>query len=234
MRALLLLLLAVPALAGEVKPIPPVSFPVETRTQFFQGAQNIVDLGGQAMGRWTVDLARENPAAQVHVVNVEKAPMPTEILREGFNVPNLNQHEYDFFFPPEDEHPKGDRVLLNSPNFGGVASDAEAAQLARMIDRHLEPGGLAYVHADDLFFVTLRQLSNLVQRDVAAAEMGAKVPPAYKRVSDILEEREKLVQTALEQRFGKENVSRDEMKDYDREHLNAGGKHFFQIRKQKR
>ena len=214
----------VPTLSAPLAPLA-AAFPARTGDQFFAGAKNIVDLGGQPVSLWTKDLVARAPDARIHVVNI--IPENVQNVREMMGTENLHVARYDFFAPPED-HPTGDRVLLNSPHFGGVRDDAQAAKVAEMIDRHMEPGGLFYAHADDMFFTTLLELQNNVLREFAFShDPRRSFPP----MSETIAQRERSVHAALVARFGRENVSRERLTDYDRGLLNAGESYTYQVRK---
>lgn len=236
MKALWALLLALPVSAGQIKAVPKIAAPVSpafaaTGPEFFRGATKIVDLGGEAMSPWSVDLARAQPQAQVHLVNIEDAKLPLSLIREDWGVPNLHTHTYDMFSPPA-QHPTAQRVVMNSPNFGGIQGRLQALELVRTIDRHLEPGGLFYAQGDNLFFMPLRELGHAVRRDLAAIELGRdRRLSGYKWVGEVIAEREALVHEALEGAFGKENVSRRPLRDYEGPGLNAPGDFAFQVRK---
>ncbi len=225
--------LAVPALGADVSvpPLPPVdaplaaspapaaAFPLRTAGEFFSGARRIVDLGGETLSRWTLDAARRNPAAEVHVVNLKAGP-PLDAVQKAFAAPNLRESQYDFFSPPE-SRPTGDRVVLNSPNFGGLPDAKAAERFAELVDAHLEPGGVFYMHADDLWLASLEEM-------LLHARLGRSIEPR-------LRERREAALAALRARFGAENVAVERLEGYDPQaQLNAPESHVLQVRKPSR
>lgn len=241
LRALLVLGLALPAAAsgpnrGVVPPsvprleapLAPPSFPVKTAPEFFAGARHIVDLGGETIGPWTVELAKANPDAAVHTVNIDYVERDIGFLRQLFKAPNLHQHEYDFFDRPE-AHPKGDRVVMNSPHFGGLTV-RDPDEIAAVAEAHLTPGGLFYAQGDDLWFLNMVEMRWLAGQDVQAIVGGRTVPAPSLR--EVVEGRKNLVVEAFQRRFGRDNVSLRPISGYDPyQKLNAADLHSIQVRK---
>lgn len=197
-------------------PVVPAAFPVATAPQFLSGARAVVDLGGDAYGHWSRDLAAAQPQTSVQLVNVQPLePVLSHFQERGLS--NLQGSQYDFFSPPPG-HPTGDRVLLNSPNFGGLPTAKSVDNFVDMIDAHLQPGGLFYAHADDLLYASLQELK-------VAAYLGTTM-------SGEIDARHARVLAALKRRFGEENVSEQPLRGYDPEgKLNAINKFNLQVRK---
>ena len=65
--------------------------------------------------------------------------------------PNLRAHEHNFLSPPPG-HITGDRVVLNSPHFGGLESEERMQRFIASIDSYLEQGGFFYSLFDNLLF----------------------------------------------------------------------------------
>lgn len=211
----------------------PVAAPAFPRTgaEFFAGAKSIVDLGGEAISRWSVELARAQPQAAIHAVNIKPVhPLIAEELGRALKAPNLKPVQYDFLSPPKG-HATGDRVVLNSPSFGGLEDRADAQRLAASIDAHLEPGGRFYAHGDNLWFMSLRMIEHHLERDIIASSFRGQLPRRYQFIDDVMAERKAQMLEALQRRFGRENVMERALDDYDRGLLNAAPIHTIQLRK---
>lgn len=184
----------------------PLSFPVPTAGQFFAGAQRIVDLG-EPISPWTKELALAQPQARIDEVNIKPIAGLTNTVSQTYGLSNLHGSSYDFFAPPPG-HPTGDRVIMNSPNFGGIETPEDAARFVDMIDAHLEPGGRFYAHADDLWLMSMREL----RLSALLAVMGEHAGPPNE---ELLARRKALVLDALKKRFGAANVSEGRLTGYD-------------------
>jgi hypothetical protein len=224
-RFLALLLVSLPASAAELNPpalIGPISapvaakFPVATAGEFFGGAPTIVDLGGEVISPWTIAVARSNPAARVDVVNMKELAASIEHVRAAWSIGNIHAAEYDFFKPPEG-HPRGARVVVNSPSFGGVADIQAAEAFADMVARHMEPGGLAYIHADDNWFMSIDEQMRRLKQDVLVGQLFKKSIPGYLTTMEEVATRREIVVAALAKRFGSRNLHAQELKGYDLE-----------------
>lgn len=185
----------------------PLSFPTATAPEFFAGAQRIVDLGGEPISPWTKDLARTNPQASIEEVNIKPLEEITQRVSQTYGLSNLHGSSYDFFAPPPD-HPTGDRVVMNSPNFGGIETAKDVARFVDMIDAHLEPGGHFYAHADDLWLASMSEM----RLSALLTVMGEEAGPA---LSQRIAERHAMVLEALKKRFGAANVSQGRLAGYD-------------------
>jgi hypothetical protein len=215
--------LAGPALA-------PTAFPVRTREQFFGGAQSIVDLGAEAMGPWTIELARERPQARVTAVDINPIEKDIGFIRSAYRTPNVDLAVYDFFDRPEG-HPVGDRVVMNSPHFGGLGI-RKADEVAEMIDAHMEPGALFYGSGDDLWFLSSAELRWIGGKAIEAIMTGQALPRGVPSVREVSDSRRRALVDALGRRFGRHNVAERVILDYDLDRrLNAAEIHSIQARK---
>jgi hypothetical protein len=185
----------------------PLSFPTATAPEFFAGAQRIVDLGGEPISPWTKDLSRANPQARIEEVNIKPLEEITQRVSETYGLSNLHGSSYDFFAPPPD-HPTGDRVIMNSPNFGGLETEKDVERFVDMIDAHLEPGGHFYAHADDLWLTSMSEM----RLSALLTVMGQDAGPA---ISQKVADRHAMVLEALKKRFGAANVSQGRLSAYD-------------------
>jgi len=218
----------VPTIAAPVA--APAPLPA-TGPEFFAGAKSIVDLGGEALSFWSIGLAKAQPQATIHAVNLKEVhPFIAQDIAGVHGAPNLKPVRYDMLNPPAG-HPTGDRVVLNSPSFGGIEGESDAEAFAAAIDAHLEPGGLFYAQGDNLWFMSLRMIQHQIEQDIVARNWRHLLPKNYRFIEDEVEYRKMQTIGALQRRFGRASVVERELKGYGAEQLDAPVRHAILLRK---
>ncbi|MBI4370041.1 MAG: hypothetical protein HY547_07415 [Elusimicrobia bacterium] len=213
--------------SGGVTPVVPhvvgSAFPVVDADQFFAGVRRMIDLGGTAVWKksWTSGLAQSLPEAHIVVVNNNEDALGSP--RPGYKPPpNIVLHKADFLDPRQYESLEpGDRVVMNSPNFGGLADSRDMDRLIGAVDYLLEPGGIFYLQGDWLL------LDGLAGKITDSQWIGLN--RAY---NEAMARRFDLLVRKFGERFGRENISTQKIESYGRYGSLAAKPIFFlQVRK---